>query len=295
MRHQDSNGSSPLAGSQIVLFIEPLTQAESDRLAELESQIDKVRALFDTGQESMARALREIRDSRLYRKTHPNFESYLNERWSISRAHAYRLIDFADDLDLSPVGDKPKSEGEARAKRAARNPKKKKQFYTLQTVDGSTVYSSDWQNFSLDCPKPDDEDEDTVAVTNREERHEVFKDAEAALGKKCKWVPTNLDKDGKWVIESQKPPESKSRPEPPGQEAKLNGHSNSSEPPEKRWLVTGKTSLAIFIYAATEKEAIAKAKVELESLRTNSIFRFDQSITFQGFRVAEEGSRTDAC
>jgi hypothetical protein len=51
-------------------------------------------------------ALREIRDSRLYRATHGTFEAYCRERWGISRPHAYRLISSAEVAkSLSPVGD----------------------------------------------------------------------------------------------------------------------------------------------------------------------------------------------
>ena len=89
-----------------------LTENEAKRLAELESQIERSNA--DRG-----RALREIRDGYLYRATHPNFEMYLKERWGMSRARAYQLIDFAIELDLSTMVDKPKNERQFRAKKAA--------------------------------------------------------------------------------------------------------------------------------------------------------------------------------
>jgi 16S rRNA G966 N2-methylase RsmD len=47
-----------------------------------------------------------IRDERLYRETHDTFESYLDERWQMSRSRGYRLIDGAQVAALvSPTGD----------------------------------------------------------------------------------------------------------------------------------------------------------------------------------------------
>lgn len=61
-------------------------------------------------------ALAEIRDRRLYRESHNAFEDYCRERWEMSRAHAYRLIEGAATVStLSPVGDKlPTSERQVR-------------------------------------------------------------------------------------------------------------------------------------------------------------------------------------
>lgn len=65
---------------------------------------------------SVGCALRDIRDQALYRETHPIFESYLDERWDMSRSRAYRLIDAAGVVDdLSPMGDiLPANERQAR-------------------------------------------------------------------------------------------------------------------------------------------------------------------------------------
>ena len=59
--------------------------------------------------------MREIRDERLYRETHASFEAYLDDRWSLARARAYRLIDAARVIAvLSPTGDIPSNERQAR-------------------------------------------------------------------------------------------------------------------------------------------------------------------------------------
>jgi hypothetical protein len=41
-------------------------------------------------------AIREIRDSKLYKETHSTFEEYCWERWGWKRAHAYRQIEVAE-------------------------------------------------------------------------------------------------------------------------------------------------------------------------------------------------------
>lgn len=53
-----------------------------------------------------ARALREIRDRRLYRDEYPTFEHYCAARWQIARSHAYRLCDWAEVAEnLVSIGD----------------------------------------------------------------------------------------------------------------------------------------------------------------------------------------------
>lgn len=90
---------------------EPLDSAERERRTELEAVIEHgLRSFDETG-----RALREMRDSRLYKDTHDTFESYCAERWRISRSQAYRLIDAAAVVELvSPTGDTPANEAVAR-------------------------------------------------------------------------------------------------------------------------------------------------------------------------------------
>ncbi len=68
-----------------------LTQADRRRLASLERTIEKG---LPTCIE-VARALAEIRDTRLYMESHATFEEYLKGRWNLERRHAYRLINAA--------------------------------------------------------------------------------------------------------------------------------------------------------------------------------------------------------
>jgi len=82
------------------------------RLAELETRIERgLQTFIEVGE-----ALAEIRDQRLYRESHATFEAYCRERWGWSRQHAYRQIKAAQMVGtLSPMGDKPANERQARA------------------------------------------------------------------------------------------------------------------------------------------------------------------------------------
>lgn len=64
----------------------------------------------------VGRALMEIRDGRLYRTTHMNFESYCQERWGMTRQRAHQLIDSSEVVaTVSTVVDiLPQTEREAR-------------------------------------------------------------------------------------------------------------------------------------------------------------------------------------
>lgn len=84
-----------------------------ERLTELEEVIAKGRDHFVT----VGRALREIRDKRLYQKAlFDTFELYVRGRWDMGRAHAYRMIAFCDIMsNLSPIGDiLPENEAQVR-------------------------------------------------------------------------------------------------------------------------------------------------------------------------------------
>lgn len=78
----------------------PLDPAEQARLAECESTIE--RGLSTFGQ--VGAALLGIRDGRLYRDTHRTWETYLSERWHISRAYAHRTIEAAEVASMLPNG-----------------------------------------------------------------------------------------------------------------------------------------------------------------------------------------------
>ncbi|MEA3391634.1 MAG: DNA methylase [Candidatus Marinimicrobia bacterium] len=86
---------------------------QQDRLKHLEDIIaGNQYRFYEIGQ-----ALKEIRDSRLYKLVLFNtFEAYTRNRWDIGRSQAYRLIDaYSVMSNLSPIGDKlPGNETQAR-------------------------------------------------------------------------------------------------------------------------------------------------------------------------------------
>jgi hypothetical protein len=71
---------------------QPLTDAERRRFADLEREVRE--SFFRAGL-----ALREIRDSRLYRETHRTFEEYCFEVLGYKRAYSYELLDAATTFD----------------------------------------------------------------------------------------------------------------------------------------------------------------------------------------------------
>lgn len=69
-----------------------LTDAERRRLADLEREVRE--SFYRAGL-----ALREIRDSRLYRETHRTFEDYCLDALGYKRAYSYELLDAATTFD----------------------------------------------------------------------------------------------------------------------------------------------------------------------------------------------------
>lgn len=84
-------------------------------LADLENVIESNQCEFY----KVGKALRRIRDGRLYRQVlFDSFETYVRDRWDMARSQAYRLIDASKVIDnLSPIGDGilPQNESQARA------------------------------------------------------------------------------------------------------------------------------------------------------------------------------------
>jgi len=87
-----------------------LTTQETVRLCELERIIQKGKDTFI----EVGTALEEIRDSRIYRATFKTFEEYCKDRWGFSRIQAHRLIESAEVASMLPIGNRPKTESQAR-------------------------------------------------------------------------------------------------------------------------------------------------------------------------------------
>jgi hypothetical protein len=95
----------------VVIENVPLTEDEESRLARCENTIKQgLQTFYEVGN-----ALAEIRDERLYRKTHNAFDDYCQARWGMSKTHANRLIASANTVDrLAPMGVIPESERQTR-------------------------------------------------------------------------------------------------------------------------------------------------------------------------------------
>jgi hypothetical protein len=82
------------------------------------SQLENVIATHQRKFYQIGKALRTIRDERLFRDLlFDRFEAYVKERWDMARSQAYRLIEAAKVIDnLSPIGDGilPANESQAR-------------------------------------------------------------------------------------------------------------------------------------------------------------------------------------
>ena len=71
---------------------EELTEEEERERLFWERKVE--RAFYEAG-----KALKELRDRRLYRSTHPNFESYCWDRFGFGRRRPYLLIDAVAVVD----------------------------------------------------------------------------------------------------------------------------------------------------------------------------------------------------
>ena len=69
-----------------------LSKAEKEEKDNLERTVEQ--AFFIAG-----KALKTLRDKRLYRETHTTFESYVRSRFDYTRSAAYNLISSADVFD----------------------------------------------------------------------------------------------------------------------------------------------------------------------------------------------------
>jgi hypothetical protein len=75
-------------------MITVISESDATKLRQLEKVVEKgKRAFIEVGN-----ALREIRDSKLYKATHGTFAAYVEERFSFKRAYAYQLIETADAI-----------------------------------------------------------------------------------------------------------------------------------------------------------------------------------------------------
>ncbi|WP_009630480.1 hypothetical protein [Synechocystis sp. PCC 7509] len=84
-----------------------ITVHESKELTtDEEQERHRLELKVELGFQEAVKALKQLRDKKLYRSTHQTFEDYVVERFGMQRAHAYRLINAAVVIEnLSPIGD----------------------------------------------------------------------------------------------------------------------------------------------------------------------------------------------
>jgi hypothetical protein len=87
-----------------------LTEPEQADLWACEATIGRgLRSFMEVGT-----ALLAIRDQRLYRQNHSDFQQYCERRWGMSRVHAFRQIEAARVCRMLPDGNTPANEAQVR-------------------------------------------------------------------------------------------------------------------------------------------------------------------------------------
>jgi hypothetical protein len=122
-----------------------LSIQENTRLRHCEAVIEKSMNSFY----EMGIALREIRDSKLYKESNGTFEDYLEEKWKIERRHGYRYIEAANTFEnvSNWTQTVPTSEGQVRPLTKIKDPE------TQQRVWQEVVKESNETNQPITAKK----------------------------------------------------------------------------------------------------------------------------------------------
>lgn len=150
-----------------------LSPTESQMLGIYEAQIKSGLTHFL----EVGTALMKVRDGKLYRQSHPNFEAYCREKWDIGRDRAEQLCKAASVVETLPtIVGKPKKESQARE---------------LSKIDDPEVRAEIW--------------EEAVAEASEEsdgERQPTAKQVRAAVNKRKTPSPAKpVDKTPQWLRE----------------------------------------------------------------------------------------------
>lgn len=108
-------------------------------LQQLESVIERgLQGFYEAG-----KALKTIRDGKLYRQSHDTFEDYCRERWNLGKSHAYELMGASQVVqNLSATADKlPETERQARPLSALSPEQQPAAWQAAQTIGGSSPTS----------------------------------------------------------------------------------------------------------------------------------------------------------
>lgn len=172
---------------------EKLSTDERDRLRYLESLIE---ASFVV----VGRSLKEIRDSRLYRETHINFDSYCRARWKMVARNAERKIAASDIYEIIRVSKRPNWSHE-NDEDSFPMPKSESQ---LRPIADSPLEPKDqvvaWE-FAVEQAKEDNKKYPTASMVKRVvcEMTKKEKSNPHKVGDVCKYVGVT-GKTGVWCI-----------------------------------------------------------------------------------------------
>jgi hypothetical protein len=90
-----------------------MTALSKQQASDFKACVQIVRKGINTFRE-VGQALAKIRDEQWYKTSHKTFEAFCIAEFGFKRSHAYRLIDAAKAVEMSPVGDKMTTERQAR-------------------------------------------------------------------------------------------------------------------------------------------------------------------------------------
>lgn len=122
----------------VPIVVVALSTAEASRLAACEAVIDRGLQSFA----AVGQALREIRDSKLYRSLErQTFEVYCWERWRLTRRRAYQLIEAAgviENLKMCTMVHIPDNERQVRELASLSTTEQQVEVWTKVWEDGGT-------------------------------------------------------------------------------------------------------------------------------------------------------------
>jgi len=145
-----------------------LTPIELSELRQLEDVIQTGLATFY----HVGRALLDIREKRLYRLTHENFEAYCRQRWKFGRTKAHRLIESALVVDNLATNCPPIHESQLRPMTALEQEQQRK-IWEVATSNGQQPTAALVQQLVEKARSGQELSiEDEEQITNQQKRYE---------------------------------------------------------------------------------------------------------------------------
>lgn len=178
------------------------------------SLLDEREAIIEGGLKTfveVGEALLYIRDNALYQTAagFKTFELYCKDRWQMNRNHAYRMMDAAKAVsNLSPIGDIPKTESQARPLTKLETPEQQQEAWqvaveasngkpTAKHVEAAVEQIQERQEESKSAAKParyvpcDGLKYAELAILNLEKIQPKDTQRAAAFERVLKWINKN--------------------------------------------------------------------------------------------------------